>query len=548
MRTGSFRIFLLVLLAAQAIAILAGVFTPFGYWFSKTISLEAVTTVVTETNLLEPVLMSVALALIAGFLASAFAFVASWWLWRYKMNDTIRRTIELSLKVPYLLPAFFFAMGWIALAAPNVGYYSQIFMFFGLPQPPSIYGFWGIVLVEVFWTSALAMIQLQSFFHNSSTVLEDAALLCGARPWQAFVKITLPIARKQIAACVLLTMASSIAAFGVPAMLGLPARTYLVTTKIYQGIKSSSDFSEVSALALILMFITALLVFSYIQMARRDKTMYLVGGKAAGTNRIKPTTGSRGLGIFVAAMCVVGTLAPLSAVLIQSLLSDRGDLASWSLEKYFYVFGSVPDGFDAAKNSFFISLATALLLTTVGFFTAYSRTRSSGIARTAATTVSAAWSFAYATPGTVIALPILVFFQSSLANTLWIIGLAFAVKYAAFAIRTLEPAIAQISRDLEEAAWISGATPAQTFFRIVTPLCLPALSAAFALCFIPMLSELTMSIFLVGAGTETLGTLIYRFQEYADPGAASVLAVAVAAFTFLANLSLKRVSRGRFGI
>jgi ABC-type Fe3+ transport system permease subunit len=77
---------------------------------------------------------------------------------------------------------------------------------------------------------------------------------------------------------------------------------------------------------------------------------------------------------------------------------------------------------------------------------------------------------------------------------------------------------------------------------------MPAIAAAFLLAFVPMLSELTMSVFLVGAGTETIGSMIYRLQEYADPGSAAVLAVTAATAILCLNAAVKRFSRGRFGI
>jgi iron(III) transport system permease protein len=51
--------------------------------------------------------------------------------------------------------------------------------------------------------------------------------------------------------------------------------------------------------------------------------------------------------------------------------------------------------------------------------------------------------------------------------------------------------------------------------------------ASWFLVFMPALSELTMSVLLVGPGTETLGTVLFNLQEYADPPSASVLAVLI---------------------
>lgn len=538
-----FRTFLITVLSIELFGAAYLFEAPIANWFTRTFPTGSLSRFA-DLDFWAPIYASLRLALIAGFLATALAFTASWWLWRYRMHSSIRRSIELCLKLPYLLPGFFFAMGWIALAAPEVGYFRK---FITLPSP---YGFWGIVLVETLWTTSLAMIQLQSFFQNMPSLLEDAALLCGANPFQVFLKITTPIAKRQIAGCVLLCMTSSLAAFGIPAMMGLPAHSYVATTKIYQEIKSSSSFGEVSLLSAVMMAITTIMVIAYYfaTRSRMGSNATLISGKSASQNRLRLNAPAMMMGTGIVLLCFFATVAPLGAVLFQSLLADRGDLSSWSIEKYTYVFAGVPDGRIAATNSLILATLTATLLTLFGLVTAYARVKTTGITKRLAGIANNFWNFTYAMPGTLLALPLLIYFQNSIANTLWIIGVAFAVKYAAFAVRTLEPALSNIDPSLEEAAWLCGASPGRTFSRIIIPLSLPAISAALALSLIPMLSELTMSVFLIGAGTETLGTLIYRFQEYADPGSASVLAVTVAVVTLSVNFALKRMSRGRFGI
>jgi ABC-type Fe3+ transport system permease subunit len=57
-----------------------------------------------------------------------------------------------------------------------------------------------------------------------------------------------------------------------------------------------------------------------------------------------------------------------------------------------------------------------------------------------------------------------------------------------------------------------------------------------------------MSVMLVGPGTDTLGAMIFKLQEYADPGSAAVLAVVVMAAILALNGLLKRFSKGGFGI
>jgi iron(III) transport system permease protein len=86
--------------------------------------------------------------------------------------------------------------------------------------------------------------------------------------------------------------------------------------------------------------------------------------------------------------------------------------------------------------------------------------------------------------------------------------------------------------------------------KIWLPLLKPSLVAAFFLVFMPVLSELTMTVILSGPGLETIGTLIFQLQEYADAsgGGASVLALLIVLIVLFINESVKRLSRGRYGL
>lgn len=487
---------------------------------------------------------SFVLATTTSITATSLAFVFSWLLWRYRWPVRLANSVSLALKIPYLLPPFFFAIGWIALAAPEVGYLNKFTTTIGLPALPTIYGMGGTIFVFVLWATALAMIQIQIFFAQMPGHLEDAAIMCGASPLKTFLKITIPLAWPRLLACMLLTAVNALAAFGVPAMLASPARTYVFTTRIYQSIKSSQDFSQAGLLSFALLLVTLALIILQ-KVLSKTKSGALVGGKATRPSALEPSIGSKFVFGFAILFAFVSCVLPCVAVTVQSLLHDRSDLTSMTFEKYVYVFTALPDSMSALKNSIITSVLAAGIATILGLVVAYGaarlRSRTSRI-------LTEVWDIGYALPGTVIALCLIVFYSGSLTDTIWILALAYVVKYAAFALRTLTPAMASISRELEEAAWMSGASQARGFFKVVIPMLKPAIAAALLLALVPMLSELTMSVLLAGAGTETLGTLIYRLQEYSDPGSAAVLAVLVAAATLVLNASLKKMSRGSFGI
>lgn len=517
---------------------------PFLGFLLKTFSFATLFELLEQKSFFRAIGNSVILATWVSVPATVTAFGALWLLRRYQWGKRVQRATEFLLKAPYFVPPFFLGMGWIALAAPSAGYLNLLTRWVGIGEAPSIYGLSGAAFVLFFWTVPLCAIQLQGFFDQFPGILEDAATLCGARPGQALQKIVFPLAKPYLVHCFLTAFVSTLAAFGVPALLAMPARQNVITTRVFQSIKGTQNFSEAAILSFVLLMITCVLLILQKKFFS-TKDLNLVSGKASSPSRVRPGFLARASFFALGVLIFVGTILPLSSVVLLSFLSDRSNLFSFSLQKYEYVFAAVPDGLNALQNSALAAFIAAVFIQFLALVVAYGSVR---FKLRESKFLAELWSFLYALPGTVLALVLLIFFNGTLSDTLWILALAYALKYAAFSVRTLVPALGALSKDFEEAAWMAGASQVQAFFKIVVPLLLPALSAAFFLSFLPMLSELTMSVFLSGAGTQTVGTLIYHFLDYADPGAAAVLAVFLIALTLLMNGFLRKISKGSFGI
>jgi sulfate transport system permease protein len=128
----------------------------------------------------------------------------------------------------------------------------------------------------------------------------------------------------------------------------------------------------------------------------------------------------------------------------------------------------------------------------------------------------------YARPGIVIALTL--------------IGLPFVV-------RTVQPALENMERELEEAAACLGATRRQTFFRVIFPTILPSLLTGFALAFARAVGEFGSVYFIAGNipyETEIAPLLILiRLEQFDYVGATAIgVVMLVAAFFLLLFINL----------
>ncbi len=105
-----------------------------------------------------------------------------------------------------------------------------------------------------------------------------------------------------------------------------------------------------------------------------------------------------------------------------------------------------------------------------------------------------------------------------------------------FVVRTVEPVMADLDHDIEEAARTLGATPLQIFLRVLLPPLLPALMTGFTLAFGRAIGEYGSVIFIAGnapGSTEIVPLLIViKLEEYDYVGAA-VLGALMLAFSFV---------------
>jgi len=112
-----------------------------------------------------------------------------------------------------------------------------------------------------------------------------------------------------------------------------------------------------------------------------------------------------------------------------------------------------------------------------------------------------------------------------------------------FVVRTVQPVLEDLQRELEEAAATLGATRAQTFARVILPVLAPALLTGFALAFARALGEYGSVIFIAGnmpmVSEITPLLIITKLEQYDYAGATAIAVVMlVAAFAMLLAINL----------
>jgi sulfate transport system permease protein len=127
------------------------------------------------------------------------------------------------------------------------------------------------------------------------------------------------------------------------------------------------------------------------------------------------------------------------------------------------------------------------------------------------------------------------------AFTPWGIFVALTFIGLPFVVRTLQPVLEDVQKELEEAAATLGATRSQVFHRVILPMITPALLTGFALAFARALGEYGSVIFIAGnmpMVSEITPLLIITKLEQYDYQGATAIAVVMLLMSFAMLLAI----------
>jgi sulfate transport system permease protein len=118
------------------------------------------------------------------------------------------------------------------------------------------------------------------------------------------------------------------------------------------------------------------------------------------------------------------------------------------------------------------------------------------------------------------------------------LGVVIALTFVGlpFVVRTLQPVLQNLEREVEEVAATLGAGRLRTFFKVIAPSLLPAVLTGFALAFARAIGEYGSIVFISGNlpfKTEIAPYLIVQRLEEYDYSGAIALAVVLLVFSFL---------------
>ena len=197
-----------------------------------------------------------------------------------------------------------------------------------------------------------------------------------------------------------------------------------------------------------------------------------------------------------------------------------------SIESYRVVTND-PLFWSAFRNSLIVGFGSAFIVTSVSMVVAWIVLRSNLRGKSFLDLIA---SSSVAIPGVIAGLSFLLFYLTvnrwiPLWGTVWILVLAYSYRLS-LAYRFNVAGLTQVSRELEEASRISGASWANTLRRIVLPLLAPTLIVVFSLTLFLALRDFTLALLLNSKDNTVLGVMVWnRFvtNEFGQAAALSVI-------------------------
>ncbi|HEX3864945.1 MAG TPA: iron ABC transporter permease [Stellaceae bacterium] len=371
----------------------------------------------------------------------------------------------------------------------------------------------GMILIEGLLWSPLVFLLLGATFRAANADMEEAARMSGATVFDTLRRVSVPLAMPAILALALFVFIRAIGGFEVPALVGMPGRIFVLSTDVYEAtIVVPPDLGYAAAFSVIMVAIVAVLLYFYGRLSKNAERYHSVTGKGY---RPRPFDlgGWRWLAgaIIVANFCIV-LLLPLLTLLWLSLLPfmrafSVAALPTLTLRNYRTVLQA--GGYlDLALNSLTVAAGAATAIMLIAMLAGWIAARRGPGGRILDQLAMLSLVF----PGICLGVAVMeVYLRVPLPiyGTLWIIAIAYVIRYMPYGMRYVYSGVLQLHRELEEAAGVSGASALTTLKRVVAPLLTPALAAGWLFIFLIANKELAIAVLLASPGSQVIAVAIF---------------------------------------
>jgi len=430
--------------------------------------------------------------------------------------------LQALILLPFIIPSYIVTLAWAQFFAPKSAFSAALQTIAGA-APWNVYSLGGIIFVMGLSHYPIVYMLSLGVFRKIPRDLEMASRLSGASRWSTFRKVTWPMALPGIASGGLLAFLAGLDNFGIPAFLGIPANISVLSTYIYEEIVGfgPSAFARAAVLSVLLGAVACAGTLVQWFVTRKAKTFETSAEDKE--PRVRLGRLRLPLELLLWGFLLATSVIPLFSMFATSVMRAYGlefIPANWTLDHYAFLLLESGKAKQAMANSGMLALVTTLICLVAGTAVAYLRLRKPSRWMKAAELMI---SIPYALPGIVLALAMILVWMEPIPG--WnpgiygstaILYIAYAVRFLILQMRGSATALQQVDVSMEEAAHSNGAGRVQKWRRILLPLLFPGLLSGAFLVLLYALTELTVSSILWSSGSETIGVVIFGFEQAGD--------------------------------
>ncbi|UXN57607.1 ABC transporter permease subunit [Phyllobacterium zundukense] len=465
-------------------------------------------------------------------------------------SKRLRTILIVLIVLPWLTSALVRTYAWTVILGDH-GLINNLLLDLGVISSPLslIYNRFGAYIGMVHIMLPTMILPLLSVMNGIDKSLMEAGRSMGARPFEAFWRIFVPLSLPGVRSGSLLVFVVCLGFYITPQALG-GLREIMLATYIAETFRSTSNLPTIATSAFILLAL-AMLVLSIFGLdlsgpkasdASFVRTTWLnrlnplrkVADRATNHHRSKrwtaelyqgarPKVWPRIIGGLYVALAMAFLQFPGLVIVVMSFSAGaflEFPPAGFSLKWYYAVLGD-PGWMGSFFTSLKLGVAVAILSTIIGTLAAYGIDRTSPRLRNILT-------MAILTPITapVIVMGVAAYFgllNLGLIGSTTGVVLAHSVGAIALVVVTVSATFANFDKQLERAALSMRANPLRTFVRVTLPLIRPGIIGGALFAFISSFDEVVVTSLVGGFSVYTLPLkMLENLKQQIDPTLAAV--------------------------
>ncbi|HEY3425818.1 MAG TPA: iron ABC transporter permease, partial [Negativicutes bacterium] len=364
---------------------------------------------------------------------------------------------------PVLVPSYVISLAWGHWVGP-VGIFTGWWKTLTGMTVWNLAGVEGITVVMTIVHIPIVFLLLRSALHAVPSQLEEAGRVSGAKPAKIFWTVTLPLLIPAIVSGALLSFASAIDNFGIPAFIGIPSGVTVLSTLIYQKVigLGASQYEQAAALSVLTGFAAMIPVYLQARLFRGPKYRR----EETSQKPVSYQTGKWKWLLFLILFLweFLTVIGPFIALFLTSLTPAYGiplSLDNLTWKHYYSLLIDVPTVAAGLANSTMLATVTTCLVLMVSWPLAkavvFTPTKFVKL-------LDALCSVPFCLPGMVVALAVLMAWIRPIPGSSFglyggamILLLAYIPRFLVFGVRAWVTGWARFSPVLEEAGRIAGA-------------------------------------------------------------------------------------------